>query len=169
MQSYFYYKKLRKFSGQLFLLYGILYGTERAVVEGLRTDSLYIGDTNIRVSQLLSVILVLICGVLFIVLTVKYTKDPKPIEGIDFYKEIPLYRYNKKADDARKLFEAADAKATEAEEAAGEDEALQAKAADLRKKADDLKAKYDEARRIAEEDAARIAAKKSKRKSRVKQ
>ena len=36
-------------------------------------------------------------------------------------------------------------------------------AADLRKKADSLKAKYDEARRIAEEDAARIAAKKAKR------
>lgn len=160
---YLYYKKFRKFSGQLFLLYGVLYGAERAVVEGLRTDSLYIGDTNIRVSQLLSVALVLVCGVLFIVLTIKYTRNPKPIEGIDFYKEIPLYRYNKKADDARKLFEAADAKATEAEEAAGEDEALKAKAADLRKKADDLKAKYDEAKRIAEEDAARIAAKKAKR------
>ena len=49
------------------------------------------------------------------------------------------------------------------QEAAGEDEALKAKAADLRKKADDLKAKYDEAKRIAEEDAARIAAKKAKR------
>ena len=163
---YFYYKKLRKFSGQLFLLYGVLYGTERAIVEGLRTDSLYIGDTNIRVSQLLSVILVFVCGVLYIALTIKYTRNPKPIEGIDFYKEIPLYRYNKKADDARKLFEAADAKAKEAEEAAGEDDALRAKAADLRQKADDLKAKYDEARRLAEEDAARIAAKRQRRKSR---
>ncbi len=34
-------RKFRKFSGQMILWYGVWYGTERAVVEGLRTDSLY--------------------------------------------------------------------------------------------------------------------------------
>ncbi|MBP9989468.1 MAG: prolipoprotein diacylglyceryl transferase, partial [Ruminococcus sp.] len=34
-------RKARKFSGQIFLCYGVWYGIERAVVEGFRTDSLY--------------------------------------------------------------------------------------------------------------------------------
>lgn len=98
-------QKFRKFSGQLFLGYGFLYGLERAIVEGLRTDSLYIGDTNIRISQLLSLILVVVCGTLLIVFTVKYTKNPKPIEGVDYFNEIPLYRHRKKAADAKALAE----------------------------------------------------------------
>ena len=55
---HFVFKKRRKFKGELFLLYGIGYGLERMVVEGLRTDSLYIGSTTIRVSQLLSAVIV---------------------------------------------------------------------------------------------------------------
>ncbi|MCD7722816.1 MAG: prolipoprotein diacylglyceryl transferase [Clostridiales bacterium] len=53
-------KKHRKFKGEIFLLYGIFYGLERAVVEGMRTDSLYIGSSNIRSSQLLSLIIVVL-------------------------------------------------------------------------------------------------------------
>ena len=83
-------QKARKFSGQLALCYGVWYGAERAVVEGLRTDSLYIANTNIRVSQLLSAVLALVCLVLLIALTVKYTKHPKPIDGIDFFLEEEL-------------------------------------------------------------------------------
>lgn len=59
-------KKLRRFDGQVFLMYLIWYGTERAFVEGLRTDSLMLG--NIRVSQLLSVLLVLVSTILLIVM-----------------------------------------------------------------------------------------------------
>ena len=98
-------QKFRKFSGQLFLGYGFLYGIERAVVEGMRTDSLYIGDTNIRVSQLLSLILVIVCGTLLVIFTIKYTKNPKPIEGVDYFNEIPLYRHRKKAADMKALVE----------------------------------------------------------------
>jgi len=38
--------------------YCVLYGLARFFIEGLRTDSLYIGSTSIRTSQLLSAILV---------------------------------------------------------------------------------------------------------------
>lgn len=38
--------------------YMIYYGIVRAVVEGFRTDSLYIGNSTLRVSQLLSIILI---------------------------------------------------------------------------------------------------------------
>lgn len=66
--------KHRHFKGEIFLLYGIWYGLERAIVEGLRTDSLYIGDTTLRVSQLLSIIIVVVFTIAFAVCFVKYKK-----------------------------------------------------------------------------------------------
>lgn len=45
--------------------YCIGYGFARFLIEGLRTDSLYIGNTGIRTSQLLSLILVIV-GLLYI-------------------------------------------------------------------------------------------------------
>lgn len=52
-----WYSYHRKFDGELIALYCVWYGAERAVVEGLRTDSLMWGP--IRVSQALAVVLVL--------------------------------------------------------------------------------------------------------------
>ena len=49
----------RRFDGHLITLYFLLYGAGRFWIEGLRTDSLYIGGTGIRVSQALSLLLVL--------------------------------------------------------------------------------------------------------------
>ncbi len=70
--------KHRKFKGEVFILYGIGYGLERMVVEGLRTDSLYIGNTVIRVSQLLSAIIVVVFTVWLAVLMVKLKKGTLP-------------------------------------------------------------------------------------------
>ena len=53
-------KGKRSFDGQCITLYFLLYGIGRTWIEGLRTDSLYIGATNIRVSQVLSTALVII-------------------------------------------------------------------------------------------------------------
>ncbi len=50
-------KGKRRYDGQCILLYFFWYGLGRAWIEGLRTDSLYIGGTGIRVSQLLSMVL----------------------------------------------------------------------------------------------------------------
>ena len=52
----------RRYDGQCVLLYFFWYGLGRAWIEGLRTDSLYLWNTDIRVSQLLSVVIVLISG-----------------------------------------------------------------------------------------------------------
>ena len=82
---YIILKKFRKFSGQLFLSYGVWYGLERMIVEGMRTDSLYIGNTGIRVSQALSFAIVAVCGTLLVIKLIKYIKNPQPIEGVDFY------------------------------------------------------------------------------------
>lgn len=84
---YIIMKKFRKFSGQIFLCYGIWYGIGRTIFEGLRTDSLYIGDTTLRVSQLLSAAIVVVFLAALIALLVKYIKNPKPIEGVDFFPE----------------------------------------------------------------------------------
>lgn len=48
-----FYSKKRKFDGELFWLYVAWYGFGRGWIEGLRTDSLMLFATGIRVSQLL--------------------------------------------------------------------------------------------------------------------
>lgn len=52
--------KIRKYYGQIALMYMVWYGFERAIVEGLRTDSLYTPILNLRVSQLVSVVIFVI-------------------------------------------------------------------------------------------------------------
>jgi len=59
-----YLKKLRTFDGEVFLLYIIWYGTGRAFIEQLRTDSLMAG--GLKVSQVLSIAGALFAAVLFI-------------------------------------------------------------------------------------------------------
>ena len=56
-------RKRRQFLGQLLYIYMILYGSGRAFIEGLRTDSLMFG--NFRVSQVLSIIFVLMGCILY--------------------------------------------------------------------------------------------------------
>jgi len=63
-----FYKK-KRFNGQVALFYGAWYGLGRAMIEGLRTDSLMLG--SIRVSQLLAVMCLVVCTTLFILFTVK--------------------------------------------------------------------------------------------------
>lgn len=48
-----YYSKKKKYNGQIFILYLILYSIARFFIEGLRTDSLMLGP--FRVAQLISV------------------------------------------------------------------------------------------------------------------
>lgn len=76
-------RKAYKFSGQLILGYGILYGLERAVVEGLRTDSLYIGSTSLRVSQVLSLVLAVSCLAIMIIKLVQLKKNPVPFSPVE--------------------------------------------------------------------------------------
>ena len=66
-------KKKRKFEGQIFYLYFILYGFSRMLLEGLRQDSLWIG--NFRVSQILSLIFFCVFLVIYIVKRNKICKE----------------------------------------------------------------------------------------------
>ena len=95
-------RKARLFSGQIALCYGVWYGVERMVVEGLRTDSLYIAGTTIRISQALSAALALVCAVLLVALIIKYKKHPKPIDGIDYFTELELKKRDEDIEQAQK-------------------------------------------------------------------
>ena len=59
---------------EVFATYLILYGVERFIVEGMRTDSLYLG--SLRVSQVLSLVFVVGSLIYLIVLNTKF-KDKK--------------------------------------------------------------------------------------------
>lgn len=80
--------KRRKFDGQNFLTYISLYGLGRFFIEGLRTDSLYIGD--FRISQLVAA-LTFVFGSLAIIYILKEKNFPvtKPL----------LKEYNKKTEE----------------------------------------------------------------------
>lgn len=67
----------RRFDGELILAYAAWYGAERAVVEGLRTDSLMLG--NLRISQFVAVITCLTALVLLFMIRsrIRRSNDPE--------------------------------------------------------------------------------------------
>ena len=66
--------KKRKYDGKVFLLYLAWYGLGRSWIEGLRTDSLYLFGTGIRVSQLLAILSFLVS--VGIMLWIHFKKKP---------------------------------------------------------------------------------------------
>lgn len=75
-----FYRRKKKFEGEVLYLYLIMYGAGRFFIEGLRTDSLMLG--SFRVSQLLSLLLVLMFTSLLIYMRVKKAKeaDEEPVD-----------------------------------------------------------------------------------------
>ena len=57
-------RKKKKFDGEIFLWYLLLYGAGRVWIEALRTDQLLIPGTGIAISQVLSALLVVLAAVL---------------------------------------------------------------------------------------------------------
>ncbi len=62
-------QRKRKYKGQILLFYCMLYGLIRSIIEGLRIDSLMF--LNFRISQILSIIVLIISTIFFIVNNVK--------------------------------------------------------------------------------------------------
>lgn len=67
-------RKFQKYHGQVFYLYLVIYGFERMIVEGLRTDSLYLPfrlfGYDIRVSQALSAV-IFVAGIVLLIINRK--------------------------------------------------------------------------------------------------
>ena len=83
---HFYFKHhRRKFDGEIMLLYVAWYGLGRAMIEGLRTDSLYLGGTGIRVSQLLAA-LSCIAAVVLLVVYLRRGSQPLYVEAYEAKK-----------------------------------------------------------------------------------
>ena len=61
-----WYRKRKKFNGEMLLIYLLGYGLGRVWIEGLRTDQLIFFNTGIAVSQALSLVLVVISALMLI-------------------------------------------------------------------------------------------------------
>ncbi|MBN1623671.1 MAG: prolipoprotein diacylglyceryl transferase [Clostridia bacterium] len=68
----------KKFNGQIFCLYMALYGFGRMFIEGLRTDSLMLG--NIRVSQLIGLAFFLVFTIILLLIYLKDRKEKRALE-----------------------------------------------------------------------------------------
>ena len=77
------YKK-KKFDGQVLLMYLAWYGFGRMLVEGLRTDSLYIGV--FRISQVVGFLCFVICTTLLVFFLVRRKRAEKDSE-----EYVPVY------------------------------------------------------------------------------
>lgn len=64
---HFFTRRFRRYDGQTFLLYIVWYGACRFFIEGLRTDSLIIPGTSLRVSQVIAAVCV-VAGIILLVL-----------------------------------------------------------------------------------------------------
>ena len=72
--------RIKKFDGQIILFYMTWYGFGRFFIEGLRKDSLYLGNTGIRISQLLA-LLTFIFGITMTVIMLARIKKSKLENG----------------------------------------------------------------------------------------
>ena len=68
--------KHKKYDGQIFLMVFGWYGLGRMWIEGLRTDSLYLFGSSIRVSQLLAALIFAVCLAALIYLQIKKPTAP---------------------------------------------------------------------------------------------
>lgn len=71
----------RRFDGALFLGYVFWYGAGRAVIEGLRTDSLYFFSTGLRVSQVVGILSALAAAILFVIRLRTAAAPTPPLAG----------------------------------------------------------------------------------------
>ena len=70
----FFYRKNKKFDGELGLLYVWGYGLGRVWIEALRSDSLMLPGINMKVSQLVAAICVLVASVIIVKKRFDYVK-----------------------------------------------------------------------------------------------
>lgn len=98
--------KKRQYDGQIALGYVLWYGLGRAVIEGLRTDSLYWGP--LRVSQILAGATAIVASVALFVLSMK-RHDPQKL----FVNQVAAREALEEATEAEEASEEADEEASE--------------------------------------------------------
>lgn len=154
-----FFFKHRKFDGEVFLMYIGLYGLGRFFIEATRTDSLYVFETNIKVSQLVAGTCVIASIVLIIIFRSMAARS-----DYRFFYQTELSKAQLASYDS---FE-------ETEKAKKE---LKKKIADAKKNGEsfvEFEKEYDEkfgktAKQKAKQQAAEIEKEKKELKSRIKQ
>lgn len=81
------WRKHKKFDGELCLLYFAGYGLGRFIIEGIRTDTLFIPGTSIPVSQALSLVMVVFAVATDVIVRVRRRKIPAEASGQTIEKE----------------------------------------------------------------------------------
>ena len=104
---HFHSKKHRKYQGQYFIAYLIWYGVGRALIEGLRSDSLWLIPDVIRISQLLAAVTAVLALAVWIVNDRRIRAGKPPLLG--------------RALDGHDIIEDAEATVSAAGDAAPED------------------------------------------------
>ena len=78
-----WWRKYKKFDGELLLMYLFGYGVGRFWIEGLRTDQLLIPNTGIAVSQVLALVLVVVWAVLIWRMSKRVRKTMLEVEDMN--------------------------------------------------------------------------------------
>lgn len=81
------WRKHKKFDGELCLLYFAGYGLGRFIIEGIRTDTLFIPGTTIPVSQALSLVMVVSAVAVDVIVRIRRRKIPAEASGQTVEKE----------------------------------------------------------------------------------
>lgn len=75
------WRKHKKFDGELCLLYFAGYGLGRFIIEGIRTDTLFIPGTSIPVSQALSLVMVVFAVAVDVIVRIRRRNIPAEASG----------------------------------------------------------------------------------------
>lgn len=90
------WRKHKKFDGELCLLYFAGYGLGRFIIEGIRTDTLFIPGTSIPVSQALSLVMVVFAVAVDVVVRIRRGKIPAEVSGQTVEKKPELEKKREK-------------------------------------------------------------------------
>ena len=82
-----WWRKYKKFDGEILLMYLFGYGIGRVWIEGLRTDQLLIPGSDIAVSQVLALVLVVVSTVLIWRMSKRATKSATEVEDVKQIEE----------------------------------------------------------------------------------
>ncbi len=154
--------KRRKYDGQIFVMYLGWYGLGRVFIEGLRTDSLYLPGTNLRVSQLVAGLCVI-----FAVIFLFYNRVFREHDPDNLYVHVVAARAAAAAagtadetgeaagaeSDAETADDGDSAEADDAEETGGEDAAGPQSGAETAGDGDTAEADEEDAAESAEDAA----------------
>jgi len=104
--------KKRKYDGQIFLMYVAWYGLGRAIIEGFRTDSLYVLGTNLRVSQAIAFVTCFAAVIILVCIRIFRENDPDKMQ-VAIYRRKCAELALEKAAKAAGEFETAAAEETD--------------------------------------------------------